>query len=77
MPEVHVDERNFKLYKQCEIRRPSKMGYYFDVLWIEADLARKGNLIEDVRGQWTVHEVWGAKKMPAPRGNFKQAAGKP
>lgn len=73
MPEVNVDDKNFELYKQCEIRRPSEKGYYFDVIWIKADLARKGNTIRDGKGnQWSVHEVYGAKKMPGGRVDFKQ-----
>lgn len=73
MPEVNIDDRNFELYKQCEIRRPSEKGYYFDIIWIKADLSRKGNTIQDEkRNEWVVHEVFGAKKMPGGRGNFKQ-----
>lgn len=87
MPEVNVDEKNFELYKQCEIRRPSPdgviklgeeviskpAGYYFDIVWIEADLARKNNLLQDKRGnRWTVHEVHGSKMMASGRESFKQ-----
>lgn len=88
MPEVNIDDSNFELYKQCEIRRPSPeavliiddqeihkpAGYYFDVLWIEADLAKKGNNIQDKRGnKWKVHEVYGSKMMAGGRESFKQA----
>lgn len=94
MPEVNVDDRNFELYKQCEIRRPSPAtilngewivggqtfhtlhkpaGYYFDIVWVKSDLARKDNNLQDGRGnKWTIHEVYGAKKMPGGRENFKQ-----
>jgi hypothetical protein len=73
MPEINVDDRNFELYKQCEIRRPSEKGYYFDVIWIKSDLARKGNTIQDSDdNNWSVHEVYGSKKMPGGRAEFKQ-----
>lgn len=72
MPEVFVDEKNFKTFKQCEIRQATPRGYFFDILWIEAHMAKKGNLIRDHRGRWTVHEVHGTKKMPSPRGDFTQ-----
>lgn len=79
MPEIFIDDKNFELYKQCEIRRPSGKpfttwpGYYYDILWIKADLARKGNIIKDERGDdYTIHEVYGSKRMPGSRGSFKQ-----
>lgn len=89
MPEINVDDKNFELYKQCEIRRPSiasvlhiddqaihkPAGYYFDIIWVKADLARKGNGLQDAKGNtWTVHEVYGAKKMPGGREDFKQSS---
>lgn len=72
MPEIFVDDSNFKSYKQCEIRQATPRGYFFDILWIPVALAKKGNLIRDNRGVWTVHEVHGTKKMPSPRGGFTQ-----
>jgi hypothetical protein len=78
MPEVNYDDSNWEMYKQCEIRMPSTkklgngFGYYFDVIWIKADIARKGNKITDEDGyEWTIHEVYGAKKMPGGRKDFK------
>lgn len=76
MPEVNVDDKNWEQYRQCEIRRPSEKGYYFDVLWIKADIARKGNHIVDESGrEWTIHETYGVRKMPGGRESFKQKAG--
>lgn len=72
MPEVYIDDKNFELYKQCEIRRPSEKGYYFDVIWIKAALARKGSYIKDHNdNRWVIHEVYGSKKMPGGRVDFK------
>lgn len=74
MPEVLIDEHKFELRKQCEIRRPSEKGYYFDVVWVKAKFAQKGNILQDGKGNhWTVHEVYGTKKMPGGRWDeFKQ-----
>lgn len=87
MPEINVDTSNFELHKQCEIRRPSaediliigdqeihkSVGYYFDVVWIEADLARKNNNLQDGKGNvWRVHDVYGSKMMARGRVSFKQ-----
>jgi hypothetical protein len=83
MPEVFVDDTNFELYRQCEIRRPSEekillgmrfpAGYYFDIIWIKSDIAKKNNVIVDEHGNtWTIAEVYGAKKMPSQRIGFKQ-----
>ena len=87
MPEINIDARNFESYKQCEIRRPSSAsvlhlgdrlvnksaGYYFDIIWIKADLARKGNNLQDGKNNiWAVHEIYGTKRMPGGRENFKQ-----
>lgn len=81
----------FEPHKQCEIRRPSPeavltiedqeinkpAGYYFDIVWIEADLARKNNKLQDREGNiWTVYEVHGSKRMPRDhrRMGFKQVS---
>ena len=59
---------------QCEIRRPSARGYYFDIVWIDAPLARRGNVLADARGNWTVHEVHGRRNKGAGRsGDFIMA----
>ena len=70
MPEVVVDDRNWLLYRQCEIRRPSgrdATSYFFHIVWIDADDAKKGATIEGAGATWTIAEVWGVKKMPSPR----------
>ena len=73
MPEVNVDDSNWEVYRQCEIRRPSEKGYYFDIIWIKADIARKGaKVLDEESNEWTIHETYGAKKMPGSRIDFKQ-----
>jgi len=83
MPEIYIDEKTLKPYKQCEIRRPSPekvllgikwpAGYYFDIVWIEAALVRKGVQIVDADGnQWTIAEVYGLKDLPGARESFKK-----
>ncbi len=76
MPEINVDESKFELYKQCEIRRPSPRvalnGYFYDIVWIKADLARKGARLVGAHGHvWYVHEVFGSKRMPGSREGFQ------
>jgi hypothetical protein len=84
MPEVTPD-KNLEVYRQCEIRRPSPpgtidlgdrviakpAGYYFDVVWIKADLARVGAQVTDAAGrQWTIAETYGARPMAGGRWSF-------
>ena len=84
MPEVKPE--NLSPYRQCEIRRPSPValvdigdrvitkpaGYYFDVVWLDPDVAVRGNEVADDRGHtWTVAEVYGTRLMPRPRVAFK------
>lgn len=74
VPEIFVDTRNFESHKQCEIRRPSERGYFFDIVWIRASLARKSNILTDESGNnWIVHEIWGTKKLPTARMALRQA----
>ena len=71
MPEVNIDRTNWTTYKQCEVRRPSPRGYFYDVVWIDAELARKNAQLRDSRGrQWYVAEVYGTKKLQGTREAF-------
>lgn len=87
MPEVQPD-KNLRLHRQCEIRRPSlpdtlvidgvhirkAAGYYYDVVWIDADLARLGErLLDDQGREWVIAQVFGSKGMARSRYGFHKA----
>lgn len=68
-----LDTSTWTPYKQCEVRRPSERGYYFDIVWIKPDLAKRGNTLVSGRGDiWTIHEVFGTRNMPGSKETFKQ-----
>jgi hypothetical protein len=49
-----------KRYRQVTLTRPSEIGFYTDVCWIDADLAIKGNRVRDERGLiWCIYETYG------------------
>lgn len=85
MPEVEP-EKNLQPHRQCEIRRPSPpavlqlgdltltkpAGYYFDIVWVECDMARTGARITDDAGtEWLVAETYGSKPMPRSGRHFR------
>lgn len=87
MPEIDA-ERNLQPNRQCEIRRPSDAavivvggqrltkpaGYFFDVVWLPAEIARKGAKITDASGtEWLIAEVFGTRQMPKARVTFRAA----
>lgn len=87
MPEV-TPEKNLETYRQCEIRMPSQAsmleingvyiskpaGYYFDVVWLKNDLAKKNRkIVDDIGNEWTIYELYGVKEMSGSRGGFKAA----
>lgn len=87
MPEIQP-EKNQRPHRQCEIRRPSPpavlniggtvihkpAGYYFDVVWIDADIARIHTSIVDDRGRtWAIVETFGVKPMARSRQGFHKA----
>lgn len=75
MPEVYVDDSNYEIFKQCEIRRSSERGYFFDIVWIKGTVAKKNaKLVDSVGNEWVIFEVFGSKKLPgAGRFDFKYA----
>lgn len=88
MPEVEP-ERNLKPHRQCEIRRPSPpgsintgggvtiakpAGYYFDIVWIDNEIARVGAKLTDDRGnEWVIAETFGSRPMPRSRAGLRPA----
>lgn len=67
------EKKSYKMLRQCEIRRPSEKGYYFDIVWIPIDLARKGKqIIDSNEEEWTIAETFGAKLMPTFRIKYKE-----
>ena len=75
MPEIYVDDSRYETFKQCEIRRPSPRGYFFDIVWIKGAMAKKtARLMDSAGNEWIIFEVFGTKKLPgAGRFDFKYA----
>lgn len=81
-----IDTSHYGLYKQCEIRRDPTPGnivvidlqekeppYSYDIVWIKADIAKKGAQFQDSKGRvWTIYEVYGTRRMPFGRSDLKE-----
>lgn len=69
---IDVDYSKCDIYRQCEIRRPSEKGYYFDIVWVKNTIAKKGTtVIDGSDGEWVIYETYSAKPMEGSRWEFK------